>query len=166
LFGLTRARLFNFRTIKFLIMKKLIIPFLFLLTIACDDDESPSNLQLLTNGSSKGWVMTLAASTDEECGSPQADRVKDNTWTFFADGKFMFDGGAITESGDCGDMRNTTGTWEFLENETVLKVFAAYDTDDPEYEINMTLFVGTIKTLTETTLVIEVDGEEGTFTAK
>jgi hypothetical protein len=30
----------------------------------------------------------------------------------------------------------------------------------------MTLFVGTIKTLTETTLVIEVDGKEGTFTAK
>jgi hypothetical protein len=147
-------------------MKKLIIPFLFVLMIACDDDESPSKLQLLTNGSSKGWVQTASMSSDEECGGPQADRIKDNTWTLFADGKFTFDGGTIRDSGDCGDIRNTTGTWEFLEDETVLKVFAAYDTDDPEHEINMTLFIGTIKTLTETTLVIEVDGEEGTFTAK
>jgi hypothetical protein len=147
-------------------MKKLLIPVLFISLLACDDDESPSKLQLLTNGSSKGWVMANSEEHDEECGSPQSDRVKDNTWTFFADGKFMFDHGTITDSGDCSDIRNTTGTWEFLENETMLKVFAAYDTDDPEHEINMTLFTGTIKTLTETTLVIEVDGEEGTFTAK
>jgi hypothetical protein len=147
-------------------MKKLIIPFLFVVILACDDDENPSKTQLLTNGSSKNWVMAASTSSDAECGSPQADRVKDNTWTFYADGKFMFDHGTVTEAGDCGDLRNTTGTWEFLEKETVLDVFGDFDTDDPEHEINMTLFSGTIKTLTATTLVIEVDGEEGTFTAK
>lgn len=147
-------------------MKKLIYPFLVIFMIACSDDESPSKLQLLTNGSSKGWVKTHVAADYEDCGASQADRIKDNTWAFFADGKFMFDGGTNRESGDCSDIRNTTGTWEFLEDETLLKVFAAYDTDEPEHEINMTLFVGTIKILTETTLVIEVDGQEATFTAK
>lgn len=147
-------------------MKKLLIPVVLVCLFACnDDDESTSKLQLLTNGSSKSWVLSSAAA-DNDCGEPQEDRMKDNSWIFFADGKFMFDGGEVTEAGECSDMINVTGTWKFLENETVLDVYAAFATEEPEYDVDMSMFTGKIKTLTETTLVIEVDGEEGVFTAK
>lgn len=92
------------------------------IAFSCNDDEKESKktkTELLTGGSSKSWYITAETPEEEDPNCrPSADREKDNSWTFYADGKFVFDHGTITETETCGDVINFTGTWEFTNNET------------------------------------------------
>ncbi len=149
-------------------MRKILIPVLFLSVFACDDDDAPSKTELLTNNSSKSWNLTAATDDDEEdegC-STGSERNKDNTWVFYGDGKFIFDQGVVTETETCSDLKNITGTWSFQEGETKLRIFALYNTDDPSDTFNDELFTARLIEITAEKFVLELDGEQATFTPK
>jgi hypothetical protein len=150
-------------------MKKLLIPVLFLFLLACDDDEAPSKTELLTNNSSKNWNITADTSDEEEedpgCLVGGAMNM-DNTWTFYSDGKFTYDHGEVVEAEGCVDFKNLTGTWSFLEDETKLRIFLLHDTDDPTDVLNSELFSVNLIEISAEKFVLELNGEQSTFTPK
>jgi hypothetical protein len=149
-------------------MKKLLLPAIFVFLLACDDDEAPSKTELLTNNSSKSWNVTGDSSDDEDdegC-SVNSERSKDNTWTFYSDGKFTYDHGEVTETETCGDFKNITGTWSFLEDEKKLRIFILYNTDDPTDVLNDELFSANLIEISADKFVLENDGIQLTFTPK
>jgi hypothetical protein len=150
-------------------MKKILIPVLFIFLLACDDDDAPSKTELLTNNSSKNWNITADSSDDEEvdpgCKVEGAMNM-DNTWTFYSDGKFIYDHGEVTEAEGCGDLKNLTGTWSFLEDEKKLRIFFLYNTDDPTDVLNSEFFSANLIEISADKFVLELDGEQATFTPK
>ena len=132
-----------------------------------EEEEPPTKTELLTGGSVKFWNVSKQEPEEEDLNptckttSPIA---MDNSWRFYANGDFLFDSGEITEdatcdtTGCCGDMRNLTGTWEFLEGESKLFIYTLHDTDDPDYVIDDTLFVTNINSLTAEELILEDEG--------
>ena len=142
-------------------MKKLLILALFFCLFACkDENEGPSKLQLLTNGSSKSWYVA-AISGGNACGG--TDMMNDNTWTFYSDNKFTYDHGIVTEFGECEDLKNFTGTWAFEEDETHIRILTLYNTDDPDDKFNEELLFGRIVELTADRIVLDADGSLGTL---
>lgn len=138
---------------------------IFLLSGCDDDKDGASRTALLTGGSSKQWNITAQtpANDDPNCGPSQA-YAQDNTWTFFADGDFTFDRGAIFENETCGDFGNFEGTWTFEEDDT--RIFVATGTG-PTWVI----MDGEIISLSKNELVVGVEVEPGeyyklTFTPK
>ena len=142
---------------KFISMKKtiLILSIMFAI-IACDKDEkeqapTPSKKELLTGGTHKDWYV-YSINPDDRCASGV-----DDTWTFFADGSFAFDHGTITEDeqGECGDLINFEGTWEFSADETEVTVIARRAAGASEdMDESITILNGTITTLTADKLVV------------
>jgi hypothetical protein len=152
-------------------MKKLALLILAVLSvISCDkkDDETPTKLKLLTNGSSKNWNITDESPEDSDEGCrPSAPFIMDNTWTFKSNGEFFFDHGTITEGSTCSDFKNLTGNWSFQENESKLLITLRVNTDDPDDTFdNDTLALATIETLTSSSMVLENSNYQATFTPK
>jgi hypothetical protein len=150
----------------------LLIASMMLVAIACskDEDKPVSKKELLTNNSSKSWNITDETPADLEPGcGPSSDGAKDNTWTFYADGKFTFDHGTVVEESEssCSDFINITGTWSFTDNESKLLIVAEKDTDNPdEVRDAETIFHADIKKLTKDALVLASSGTEATFSPK
>jgi hypothetical protein len=130
---------------------------------ACKEDDAPSKLQLLTNGSSKSWYVSSITGLSE-CGD--TDMMKDNTWTFYSDNTFTYDHGTVTGSGDCEDLVNFTGTWVFEDEETHIRIVGLYNTDDPEDTFHQEFLYGRIVELTAEKLVLDADGSQGTLIPK
>jgi hypothetical protein len=81
-----------------------------------DDDPILSRLELLTQ---KPWK--LKSTTIVGIGSsPPESYSADDIYTFNADGTYLFDEGPTKE--DPSDSQTTSGTWEFAEDETVIKL--------------------------------------------
>jgi hypothetical protein len=97
----------------------------------------------------------------------------DNTWTFFADGSFEFDHGAITqdpdcmEEGCCTDLVNIIGNWSLTENGTMIKVMFLHEKDNPSNTLNEEFFSAEIDKLDENTLQIsltdKIPGEKQSY---
>lgn len=137
------------------------------------DKINPSPITFLTNGTQKTWY--LAAETPEEdmpsckASSPQS---MDNTYTFYADGRFEFDNGEITEDSDCmdegccSDLVSFTGTWEFNNGGKSIKIFALHKKGDPAYVLNEILFEADVELLEEDKLIISMAGAALEFRPK
>jgi hypothetical protein len=142
-------------------MKKLVIFFGLIAAMACNDDEdkSPSKLQLLTGGSEKAWYIS-DVSEGEPCPSST-----DDSWIFSVDGGFEFQHGTVTESPEeqCSDFINFIGEWEFVNNESQLRVTALYQTDNPANTINDDLFTATITVLDDDWLLLQQAGSAETL---
>jgi VCBS repeat-containing protein len=141
-------------------MKKtfLILSIMFAI-IACDEDEkeqapAPSKKELLTGGTHKDWYV-YSSSPEDRCASGV-----DDTWTFFADGSFAYDHGTITEDeqGECGDLINFEGTWEFSSDETGITVIALRAAGAAEdMGESITVLGGNITTLTNDRMVVTLE---------
>jgi hypothetical protein len=144
-------------------MKRVLFSLLILVVVfACKDDEKEekTKTQLLTNGSSKAWNITDESPLDEDPNCrPTAEYILDNSWTFYADGKFTYDHGTVTDSESCGDLINFFGTWTLTNNESVFTIEA-------DESFSPLVITGTLKSLTETSFVVEHTGGTVTFTPK
>lgn len=91
--------------------------FTFLLISSCKEDEPLlSRLELLTQ---KPWKLKTVAVIGLPA-TPVESTQADDTYTFSADGGYIFDEGG--SKGDASDPQTITGSWEFAENETVIKL--------------------------------------------
>ncbi len=94
----------------------------FLLTVvmlssSCKDDEPIlSRLELLTQ---KPWKLQSVAIVGFPV-SPPESTASDDIYTFSKDGSYTFDEGGTKE--DPSDPQTVTGTWEFAEEETLIKL--------------------------------------------
>lgn len=98
--------------------------------------------ELLAGEVSKDWRISSssadASETVPSCKST-SQRVQDNTYTFFADGKMEWDNGEITEGPEengCGDYRDLVGEWVFINNQSQLVWTFIHDKHDPSITIN------------------------------
>jgi hypothetical protein len=142
---------------------------LVLVTISCDkDNEKPSKVKLLTNGSTKSWNITNETPPDDDADCrPDSEFLVDNSWNFSADGSFTFDHGTVTEGTSCSDLINLTGNWSFEDGGSKLHITLDHATDNPQLVFNdETFFSLDIKSLTATKLIVTEIGTEITFTAK
>lgn len=99
--------------------------FLILLLAACSKkDSTPSKTELLTSGT---WKLTAAVSDDDGNGTYETN----NYATFspcFTDNFFSFSASSVAtlDEGptkcDPTDPQTETGTWQFTQNETYLKI--------------------------------------------
>lgn len=126
-------------------MKKLFIPFLFLLSLAaCDkknDTPKPkTNTELLTKAS---WIFNQANVGGTNVSAFLQTCQKDNILTFVSNGTGTVDEGGTKCNG--GDPQSTPLTWSFLNNETQLQVSTILFTGGSN--------IYTIVTLSETHLV-------------
>jgi hypothetical protein len=110
---------------------------------------------LLTGKSAKLW--TLHASTAAtDC--PVTNRIhSDNTYTFYSNGTFEFDHGAITEDPNCkenccSDMVNLIGTWKFRNGKKGIRVWSTGERGNDGNKFNLVLFDAIIEVLDEQTL--------------
>lgn len=122
-------------------------------------------IDFLTNGTQKTWY--LVAQTPEEdtpsckASSPQST---DNTYTFYADGRFELDHGQITEDpncegeGCCYDPHSITGTWKFINDGKGLLIKALHKKGDESYTIDHTFFNGNYNLLEEGRLILTASG--------
>lgn len=91
---------------------------LFLFSSCGDDEPILSRLELLTQ---KPWKLKSVAIVGFPI-SPPESTAADDTYTFSVDGGYTFDEGSSKE--DPSDPQTLTGTWEFAENETIIKLNA------------------------------------------
>jgi hypothetical protein len=136
-----------------------------ILVICCKEDEPAkpvvkTKAELLTNGSTKSWNITHEEPVDDDplC-RPTADYAMDNSWSFSANGDFVFDHGSITENESCSDIINLFGTWQFTNSES--RIVLTADESFGTYQI----FSDIIK-LTEDSMVVKDDVRQVTFTKK
>jgi hypothetical protein len=86
---------------------------------------------LLAGSTQKAWYLT--SKTPEPAMAPcqsSSPQSMDNTWTFYADGTFTYNHGAVTEDADCNepgccsDLANLEGSWELKGAEEGLTITA------------------------------------------
>jgi hypothetical protein len=137
----------------FRIMKNAIfltVSILVLVSCSKDEDAKPTNLELLAGTESKEWYLYATSPESETCPTSSVSIV-DNTYTFSSDGTFFYDHGTVTEvpgcDNCCGDLVNITGTWEFTNDETNMKIMALYKTGDPDFVLDIELINGQIDLL-------------------
>lgn len=133
-------------------MKKILSVLLIcVVVVACNkDDESPSKTNLLTGGTQKGWyVYSITPDEDEDCTSGD-----DDTYTFFADGKFQYNHGAIVEAGDCSDLANFDGTWAFTNSEGKIVITAVKETGGDTFDEPLEIANATITSISADKLVL------------
>lgn len=94
----------------------LLAGFAFLSSCSKDDESNLSRLELLTQ---KPWKLTATALLGFDAGPPESTSA-DDIYTFKADGSYEFDEGPTKE--DASDPQTLTGTWEFRENESIIRV--------------------------------------------
>jgi hypothetical protein len=86
---------------------------------SCKEDEPIlSRLELLTQ---KPWKLKSVSIVGFPVSAPESTAA-DDTYTFSADGSYTFDEGGTKE--EPTDPQTVTGTWEFAENETIIKLNA------------------------------------------
>lgn len=84
---------------------------------SCGSDEpSLSKLELLTQ---KPWKLKNFSIVGLPASSPESFQA-DDTYTYSADGVYVFDEGATKEASN--DPQTVTGSWEFAESETIIKL--------------------------------------------
>jgi len=84
---------------------------------SCKDDEPTlTRLELLTQ---KPWKLKTVAIFGFQASPPESTQ-SDDTYTFNKDGSYLFDEGGSKE--DPSDPQSVNGTWEFAENESVIKL--------------------------------------------
>jgi hypothetical protein len=155
---------------------KQIIFFLIIVTFSNWTYRYPEaeNRNFLASDTKKDWQLVRSTPEPElnSC-KPLGSVLYDNTWTFFADGSFEFDHGAITqdpdcmEEGCCTDLVNIIGSWSFTENGTMIKVMFLHEKDNPSNTLNEEFFSAEIDILDENTLQIsltdKITGEKQSY---
>ena len=81
-----------------------------------DDEVTLSKLELLTQ---KTWKLKTVAIVGLGSSAPEVYQA-DNIYTFAVDGGYTVDEGAVKE--DPSDPQTLTGSWEFAEDETIIKL--------------------------------------------
>jgi len=124
---------------------------------------------MLTNGNSKVWNITeFPSEKNNQICDASREMNRDNSWTFFSNGKLQFDRGTIVVDDECqtSDPINFIGTWELQKNDSFLLLKALYETENPENIFNDTLIYGQVEKLTLDELLITIDGEKAKFSPK
>lgn len=133
------------------------------------DDETPNTAhrEMLTAGDAKAWNIISEYPLHVEAGCrPDAEFIQDNSWLFYANGDFKFDGGTINGSNKCSDFIDLLGTWEITESNE-LKIKATQAADDPNTVFNgEVILFGSIEEITETLFTVSRNGHSVTFEAK
>lgn len=104
------------KKVKLLLSVALVTSLAFISSCSKDDEANLSKKELLTQKPWKLQSTTIVGLPSSPPDSFQAD----DTFTFATDGTYTFDEGATKE--DPSDPQTQTGTWEFAENETVIKL--------------------------------------------
>ncbi|MCB0488751.1 MAG: lipocalin family protein [Cyclobacteriaceae bacterium] len=102
--------------INYLFLSATLLGVTLLSSCSKDDEPNLSRTELLTQ---KPWKLTQTAIVGFG-GEPPESTAADDIYTFSADGAYTFDEGASKE--DAGDPQTITGTWEFLEDETKIRI--------------------------------------------
>lgn len=111
----------------------LLLACLVLISSCKEDEPILSRLELLTQ---KPWKLKSVAIAGFPISAPESTAA-DDTYTFSTDGSYTFDEGSTKE--EPTDPQTVTGTWEFAENETVIKLNAGGLTLNQEIlELNST----------------------------
>lgn len=116
---------------------------------------SDTKVRLLCGDSFKSWALYDQSPEGIGTCSSSSDISRDNTYTFFADGKFTFDHGQITDDDDCegehccGDIINVTGQWYFANDGRGIVIKSKFETGNPDNTIAITLFSGSVESLDE-----------------
>jgi hypothetical protein len=119
---------------------------------------SEDKTSLISGATHKQWFLYSKA--PDEAGSciSSAPLSRDNTYTFYANGTFEFDHGAITEDATCQgedcctDFVNLTGTWRFTNSQKGLRIIALHETGNTANAQKIVLYNGTIEYLDESVL--------------
>jgi hypothetical protein len=146
-------------------MKKTILFGLLLLAMACKDDKEPLSKTDLLIGS---WYYTAESPDDSDCPVTEAF-IQDDNHIFSADGTYVYDHGAVTESGKCSNIIAMVGKWKFQDNESKLLVTIEYSPEFPNRTDDLkgdTLLYATIKSLTADKLMLTEGGFEATMTKR
>lgn len=121
------------------------------------------NTNPLTGNMNKCWYLNLVTPESDQVTCKSSSSIKrDNTYTFFADGRFEFDHGQITEDpnckdeGCCSDWVNIEGTWAFTNNGKGLKIVALRVKGTSTSLDNEVLFDASIDLLSEEVLRLKV----------
>ena len=101
---------------KVIFLLAAIIPATLLSSCSKDDEPILSRLELLTQ---KPWKLKSVTIVGIGASPPESFQA-DDTYTFSAAGVYTFDEGSSKE--DPGDPQTATGTWEFAENESIIKL--------------------------------------------
>ena len=133
--------------------KSILLIFALTLFFACNDekdDPARSKTELLTGGNLKSWYL-FSSTPEEPCSS-----AIDDSWIFFSNGSFEYNHGVVTEdeTGECGDLVNIEGTWEFENNETTLTIIALREKGSTSNSTPLTLLQGEINVLDDGRLVV------------
>ncbi len=101
---------------KLILIFSVVIGIALLSSCSKDDDPVLSRLELLTQ---KPWKLK-STNIIGIGSSPPESYSADDIHTFNKDGSYLFDEGPTKE--DASDPQTTNGTWEFAENETIIKL--------------------------------------------
>lgn len=138
--------------------------------MSCNENDEASDTaqkEMLTAGSAKSWNITAETpeKADPEC-RPDAEFIRDNSWVFYRNGNFKFEGGKVKGNGKCSDFINFMGTWGMTDDNS-LKILAQHSAEDPDIVFNgEVILFGSIQELTEKRLVLSRDGHTVTFESK
>ncbi|UII32392.1 hypothetical protein LVD17_00875 [Fulvivirga ulvae] len=137
--------------------------------IGCSEEETPyaAHREMLTAGNVKSWNITeqYPLNVEAEC-RPDAAFIRDNSWIFYPNGDFKFDGGKINGGIKCSDFIDFKGVWE-ITNRNELKIKAIHATDDPNTAFNgEVILFGTIEEISETSFTVSRNGHSVIFESK
>ncbi len=104
------------KQIKLVIISSMIVGLALISSCSKDDESTLSKLELLTQEPWKLKSVTVVGLGS----SPPESFHADDIYTFSADGVYTFDEGPTKE--DPSDPQTATGSWEFAENETIIKL--------------------------------------------
>lgn len=140
---------FFMNPIKSLLLPAIFAGFTLLSSCGSDDESNLSRTELLTQ---KPWKLTQTAILGVS--GPPESTAADDIYTFSADGAYTFDEGSSKE--DPGDPQTITGTWEFIENETKIRLVYGGLTFDQEI-----IELSTSKLKVKFTFFVEIENTYG-----
>jgi hypothetical protein len=137
-----------------------VILFVFLIGSAfrLNTETGQDRALFLTGSTQKVWY--LHSVSPPLSGAADSSVKADNTYIFFADGKFEFDHGAITEDPACegdncfSDFVNLVGTWKFTNSQKGLQVVALHEKGNPGNGTKTVILNGSIQQLDEDVLKV------------
>ena len=135
--------------INYLFLSAILLGFTLLSSCSKDDEPNLSRTELLTQ---KSWKLTQTAVLG--ISGPPESTAADDIYTFSADGAYTFDEGASKE--DPGDPQTITGTWEFIENESKIRLTYSGLTFDQEI-----VELSTSKLKVKFTFLVEIENTYG-----
>ena len=128
--------------------------------------SNPGNISLLAGEIKKDWrIQSSSADANEAIPSckSNSERVRGNTFMFFANGSMEWDNGEVTEGHEengCGDFRDLVGEWSFINDQTGLVWTLKHDKYDPSIVINDTDTL-TIEKLENNILILSSMDQDG-----